>query len=232
MAEPTPGTVEDVVAQTARRHGGRPAIIRTDGEVVCTHGQLLERTADVSRGLRRLGVSAGDVVLVTVPAAAEMLIATLGSMGAGVCAPMNPAYTATELNELVEVLQPAAVIVLDGSGGPTEQVAVRHGIPLLKIGKGGILGDRLNSHAGQLGQGMHEPSQPSDVALVLHTAGTTAKPKQVPLTHANLVTAAGNVVKSLQLVPDDRCLNVMPLFHSHGLLGAALSTVLAGASIV
>jgi acyl-CoA synthetase (AMP-forming)/AMP-acid ligase II len=69
------------------------------------------------------------------------------------------------------------------------------------------------------------------VALLLHTAGTTARPKQVPLTHANLTAAAGNVVDSLELTVADRCLNVMPLFHSHGLIGAALSTLRAGGSI-
>ena len=68
--------------------------------------------------------------------------------------------------------------------------------------------------------------------VLLHTSGTAARPKQVPLTHGNLVGAATRVVDSVRLGAKDRCLNVMPLFHIHGLIGALLSTIFAGASIV
>ncbi len=230
MADGVPGTVGELLAESTRRHAARPAIVLTNGDVLCSYEQLLERTTVLSRSLRRLGMSAGDVVLVTVPAAPEMLIATLGAMGAGVCAPMNPAYTAAELDELAEVLEPAAAIVLAGHGGPTEQVAERRGIALLRLGPGGFIEGTVAAGGDETVDESGAP-RPDDIALILHTAGTTARPKQVPLTHANLVAAAGNVVESLQLVPDDRCLNVMPLFHSHGLLGAAISTVAAGASI-
>ena len=232
MTDGVPGTIEELLAASARRHAERPALVLTNGDVLCSYERLLNRTTDVSRSLRRLGVSAGDVVLVTVPTAAEMLIATLGAMGAGVCAPMNPAYTAAELDALADVLQPSAAIVSDRHGGPTEQIAARRGIPLLRINSTGTT-DRGGTGADADGAaGGRAIPNAADVALILHTAGTTARPKQVPLTHSNLVAAASSVVESLHLVPDDRCLNVMPLFHSHGLLGAAISTVAAGASIV
>ena len=70
------------------------------------------------------------------------------------------------------------------------------------------------------------------MSLVLHTSGTTARPKQVPLTHANLCTSAANVAVTLQLQPDDRCLNVMPLFHIHGIVAALLASLRAGGSVV
>ena len=71
-----------------------------------------------------------------------------------------------------------------------------------------------------------------DVALVLHTSGTTARPKIVPLTHANLAVSAANIARSLALDPGDRCLNVMPLFHIHGLVAAVLASLSAGGSVV
>jgi acyl-CoA synthetase (AMP-forming)/AMP-acid ligase II len=76
------------------------------------------------------------------------------------------------------------------------------------------------------------PAEPGDIALVLHTSGTTARPKIVPLTQTNLATSAANIVHSLSLTPDDRCLNVMPLFHIHGLMAGLLAPLAAGGSVV
>ena len=78
-----------------------------------------------------------------------------------------------------------------------------------------------------------EPSyaSPDDVALVLHTSGTTARPKIVPLLQRNLAASAGNIATSLALGPTDRCLNVMPLFHIHGLIAAVLATLGSGGSV-
>ena len=75
-------------------------------------------------------------------------------------------------------------------------------------------------------------AEPGDEALVLHTSGTTARPKMVPLTHANLAAAVDNIVATLALTPRDRCLNVMPLFHVNGMIGVVLASVAGGASVV
>ncbi|PVU93475.1 hypothetical protein BB559_003251 [Furculomyces boomerangus] len=74
--------------------------------------------------------------------------------------------------------------------------------------------------------------QPSDIALVLHTSGTTGRPKAVPLTHANIAKSMRNIAKSYELTPSDRTFVVMPLFHVHGLIGSVMSSLYAGASIV
>ena len=72
---------------------------------------------------------------------------------------------------------------------------------------------------------------PDDMALVLHTSGTTARPKIVPLTNRNLAASAEHIADSLALGPADICLNVMPLFHIHGLIAAVLSSLRAGAGV-
>lgn len=74
-------------------------------------------------------------------------------------------------------------------------------------------------------------AHPEDVAMVLHTSGTTARPKLVPLTHENVCASAQNIATTLALVPDDVCLNVMPLFHIHGLIGALLSSMAGGGAV-
>src|SRR4029453_16661801 len=74
--------------------------------------------------------------------------------------------------------------------------------------------------------------QDDDAALVLHTSGTTSRPKQVPLSHRNLCSSARHIIAVLGLSPADRCLNVMPLFHIHGLVGVLHSTIVSGGSVV
>ncbi|MCP5117294.1 MAG: AMP-binding protein, partial [bacterium] len=82
-----------------------------------------------------------------------------------------------------------------------------------------------------------EPRNPGlagaeDTALLLHTSGTTSRPKLVPLLHRNLCSSASNICHTLRLTAQDRCLNVMPLFHIHGLVAAILASLRAGACIV
>jgi acyl-CoA synthetase (AMP-forming)/AMP-acid ligase II len=72
---------------------------------------------------------------------------------------------------------------------------------------------------------------PDDIALVLHTSGTTSRPKIVPLTQRNLCASARNIGTTLALTAEDRCMNVMPLFHIHGLMAAMLASLRVGASI-
>jgi len=74
-------------------------------------------------------------------------------------------------------------------------------------------------------------AEPDDVALLLHTSGTTSRPKLVPLSQRNIMASARHIGATLALTAADRCLNIMPLFHIHGLIGAVLSSLAAGGSV-
>lgn len=75
--------------------------------------------------------------------------------------------------------------------------------------------------------------QPDDVALLLHTSGTTSKPKAVPLNHGNLAASLQTICGTYELTSKDRSLLVMPLFHVHGLMaGAALTYLTASEAAV
>jgi len=75
------------------------------------------------------------------------------------------------------------------------------------------------------------PPDPDDIALVLHTSGTTSRPKRVPLRHRNLTASVANIVESYRLGPEDVSLCAMPLFHVHGLVASALATLAAGGTV-
>ena len=179
--------------------------------------------------LGSLGVSRRDTVAVVLPNGPESASAFLGISAAAACAPLNPAYTSAELDFYLGDLD-AKLLVTVPACKAAQEVATRRGITILELQPDPAARAGVTLPLERLQSG-GTPS-PEDVALLLHTSGTTSRPKLVPLTHANLVTSAANVASSLRLGASDRCLNVMPLFHIHGLVAAVLASLSAGASIV
>ena len=78
---------------------------------------------------------------------------------------------------------------------------------------------------------LSESSQ-EDIAMVLHTSGTTSRPKMVPLSQKNLLASARNISKTLNLNENDKCLNIMPMFHIHGLIAAILAPIYKSGTII
>jgi len=162
-----------------------------------------------------------------------MAAAALAVAASATCAPLDPAYRAVEYGRHLARLHPAAVIVPAGADTPVattaRQLRIRlielHARPEAPAGTFTLSGEKRAPPSA-------DPGRPDDLALVLPTSGTTASPKLVPLTHAGLCASAAAIARALALEPGDRCLNVMPLFHIHGLVGALLASLAAGASVV
>ena len=180
------------------------------------------------------GIHRSDRIAIVLPNGPEMAVAFLGVAASAVCAPLNPAYSRSEFEFYLSDLNPKALIVQSGMNSAAIAVAEKHGIPIIELlpkpeAAAGIFALRGNGQPLTADLGFPHAN---DIALILHTSGTTSRPKMVPLTHANLLASAGNIAATLRLTEADRCLNVMPLFHIHGLVGALLSSVLAGASVI
>src|SRR5262249_49859076 len=147
---------------------------------------------------------------------------------------LNPSYRPDEFEFYLSDLGARAIIVPVDADLPVRDVARRLGLTVLDIelSKAPSAGAfTLRAVPADVGS-PPDWGRDEDIALVLHTSGTTSRPKQVPLTHRNLCSSARNIARVLGLSPRDRCLNVMPLFHIHGLVGVVLSSLLAGGSIV
>jgi acyl-CoA synthetase (AMP-forming)/AMP-acid ligase II len=108
---------------------------------------------------------------------------------------------------------------------------MRLGIPVFTLIPGQEAGSFIITGEVFASSSLKGLAEPDDVALVLHTSGTTSRPKIVPLTHANLLASAANIRNTLHLGEKDRCLNIMPLFHIHGLVAAILASLAAGGSV-
>jgi len=199
-----------------------------------TYGGLREQVGAVIRRLNELGVGRNDRVAIVLPNGPEMAVAFLAIASTATSAPLNPAYRASEFDFYLADLDARALVVLAGDQSPAKSVAGARRIPVIELvpsleGPAGLFA--LEGHA-RAGAALSGPAQPDDLALVLHTSGTTSRPKMVPLTHRNLCASAESIRQSLDLTPSDRCLNVMPLFHIHGLAAALLASMAAGASVV
>jgi acyl-CoA synthetase (AMP-forming)/AMP-acid ligase II/thioesterase domain-containing protein len=183
--------------------------------------------------LNKMGVGRNDRVILVLPNGPDMAVAFLAVASAATCAPLNPYYRREEFDFFIRDLKPEALIVQSGMDSPAISIAKERGISLIRLspvptesaGVFTLSGEEKND---SFASGF---AQPADVALVLHTSGTTSRPKMVPLSHTNICNSANNIVETLGLNPSDRCLNIMPLFHIHGLIGALLATITAGASI-
>ncbi|MEQ8248810.1 MAG: acyl--CoA ligase [Alphaproteobacteria bacterium] len=198
-----------------------------------TYGQLRALVATTGATLNALGIGRNDRVAIVLPNGPEMAAAFVAIAGAATTAPLNPAYRADEFRFYLEDLNAKALIVQAGEDSPAIEVAQTLGIAVVTLtpniaAPAGTftLDGPVAGAAASVGT-----AQADDVALVLHTSGTTSRPKIVPLTHTNIAASARNIAATLRLGTEDRCLNIMPLFHIHGLIAAVSASLVAGASV-
>ena len=192
-------------------------------------------TEEVVASLNGNGVGRGDRVAIVLPNGPEMAAAFVTVATGAVTAPLNPAYREDEFDFYLDDLNAKALIVQEGVETPAPAGAARRGIDILELvpaGDGPAGAFKLNAPAEAAAPAASGGfADGSDPALILHTSGTTSRPKMVPLSQGNVCASARHIGASLALSADDRCLNIMPLFHIHGLIAAVLSSLAAGAGV-
>ncbi|MEM7443023.1 MAG: AMP-binding protein, partial [Pseudomonadota bacterium] len=183
--------------------------------------------------LNGVGIGRNDRVAIVLPNGPAMAAAFISIAAGATTAPLNPAYRESEFSFYLTDLKAKALVVQKGDDTPARGAAEQAGIAIIELEAGDNGQFTLTSSASL--QGTPEKTGyavPDDIALILHTSGTTSRPKIVPLSQANIAASAHHIGQTLRLTPDDACLNIMPLFHIHGLIAAVLSSLTAGASVV
>jgi acyl-CoA synthetase (AMP-forming)/AMP-acid ligase II len=184
--------------------------------------------------LNSLGVGRSDRVAIVLANGPEMATCFVSAACGVATAPLNPAYRADEFEFYLADLQAKALIVEHDSTSPAIEVAQRLGVRILDLTAGTAAGDftlRARDGASGMPAAHGGPAAPDDTSMVLHTSGTTSRPKIVPLTQRNLCASAGHIARTLQFTPADRGLNIMPLFHIHGLIAGVLAPLAAGSQV-
>jgi len=198
-----------------------------------TYVALRELTRRTVTDLNAMGIGRNDRVAIVMPNGPEMAASFIAIAAGATTAPLNPAYRAEEFDFYLADLHAKALVILDGMDSPALAVAKARDIPVLRLVPEGAAGDfRLKGEAARGAAPRTGFAEEGDIALVLHTSGTTSRPKIVPLSQINVTASAYHIGQTLALTPDDVCLNIMPLFHIHGLIAATLSSIAAGASVV
>jgi acyl-CoA synthetase (AMP-forming)/AMP-acid ligase II len=154
-----------------------------------------------------------------------------------IAAPLNPAYKQSEFEFYIDDLSSAIALVPKGAfaeDAAAVRAARKYNAAIAECYYNGSEVVLDVKETGKLAgkSAPLESAQPDDVALVLHTSGTTGRPKAVPLTHRNLLRTMKNIQGTYQLTPKDRTMLVMPLFHVHGLLAGFLAPLASGGSVV
>ncbi|MFQ3661443.1 MAG: acyl--CoA ligase [Chloroflexaceae bacterium] len=225
--EPVTRALLDLLGSGA---AGQPAILAPDRPPV-SYAALRANVTALAAQLQALGLTRGDRVAMALPNGPEMAIAFLAAATAATAAPLNPKYRQEEFAFYYEDTRATALIVAPGAL-PEARAAMRPGMLLIEVET--LADGTVAFYAGPSptpGVTL-DVARPDDVAMILHTSGTTSRPKRVPIRHRNLATSTANIAATYQLGPADRALCVMPLFHIHGIVASLLSTLASGGTVI
>ncbi len=226
-------TIEKSLRDHALRAPERPAILAT-GRPDLSWRLLLQQIEYVANSLNAMGIGRNERVAIVLPSGPEMAVAFVAVASCATAAPLNPACRQSEFEFCLLDLKAKAVIVSADGDTAARTAAQTLGIPVVELS--------FDSHAEAgtftlAGEARPAPARQGfadehDIALVLHTSGTTSRPKIVPLTQGNLAASTRNHELALSLTGDDLCLVMMPLFHVHGLVSAVLASLTTGGRVL
>ncbi|KEY72128.1 hypothetical protein S7711_00140 [Stachybotrys chartarum IBT 7711] len=209
--------------------------------VSVSYASLIAQTDEFRKTIAGLGIQRSSIVSITLPNSLEFIVSFLAASWQGaVAAPLNPAYKQDEFEFYIDDVKSDLVLVPKGAweaNAASVRAAKKYDAAVMECYCDPNNKDKVVLDLKTRGKlaGKTSPvleASPDDIALILHTSGTTSRPKAVPLTHRNLVQTMRNIERTYQLTSKDRTMLVMPLFHVHGLLCALLTPLLTGGSMI
>jgi acyl-CoA synthetase (AMP-forming)/AMP-acid ligase II len=205
------------------------------GQPGLTYAQLRQNLEHLIAQLHDFGLGQGDRIAIAMPNGAPMVITFLAAALTGTAAPLNPKYKQEEFSFYYDDTQAKALITLAegidnaiAAASPDMLLITAHVQPDSSLDFQLVRG---TAPANPTPQSIPWPDEDA-IAMILHTSGTTSRPKRVPLRHRNLIASARNVIGAYGLSEQDTTLCLMPLFHIHGLVGGLLSTLSSGGTLV
>lgn len=231
-----PSTILDVLTTITTVQSEAPAMGSLEFlDRKMTYGKLLELLYKTNSKLRNLGIGRGDCLALVAPSN-DLTTATvsLAIAGSATCAVLNPDYTEFEFTHYFSRLAPKALVVFPEIGTAAMTAAEKLGIPIIrvKLEEDSVSGWFTLQGCTQLPAQALDFAGVDDNAFIFLTSGSTAQPKLVPITHRGLWFSCINTARALALSPQDSCLNVLPLFHVHGLITNVLLPLMTGSQVI
>ena len=223
---------------------------RPDGIESHSYAELRRMAEAIAAWLLGRGIEAGERVAILADNHPRWVAAYLGIIAAGgTTVPLDTAYHADQVSKLLRDSGTSLLIcdqkhleVARGAVAGTDIVIVQTDSGMSKNGRAGtpvaprseIDFDSVFAHLDAQGGTNFRPipREPDDIASLLYTSGTTADPKGVMLTHANLLAEADAVFAWAHIGPDDAILGVLPLFHVLSQMANLLLPLVAGTRVV
>ena len=222
----------DTLLELLTRADPAAPALSAPGRPPLTHAALRRLIDATIAALNARGIGRNDRVAIVLPNGPEMASCFIACAAGVTSAPLNPAYRADEFQFYLSDLDAKALIVETGSASPAVEVARGLGVQVIELRPGEAAGDfTLAPGADAQPSADGGAARPEDVSMLLHTSGTTSRPKIVPLTQRNLAASASHIRDTLQFTGADCGLNIMPLFHIHGLIAGVLAPLAAGSQV-
>jgi malonyl-CoA/methylmalonyl-CoA synthetase len=225
----------NLFARLCRRFPADPArvfIERPDGSQL-SYGDAVAASGRMAAALAGLGVRPGDRVAAQVAKSPEALLLYLGALRAGaVYLPLNPGYTAAEIEYLLGDAEPRLVVCAPEHRSAIEASAAASGVARIETLAAGGGGSLLAAGAEGAPGFADAVRAAGDLAAIVYTSGTTGRAKGAMLTHGNLYANAETLAAAWRFTGDDVLLHALPIFHVHGLFVATHVVLLAGASML
>lgn len=211
------------------------SVIEAAGTEALRNRDLLKLSNHVGNTLKCAGFGASARIALTAEDGPEFAAAAVSIAAQATCVPLNPGMAPAVWKEMLVHLRIDAIVV------PKDFVVARSAAKALELpvftlspapdnGAGAFV--LVGTDRKRQDQSTTQLPELDDVAFVLPTSGTTARPKAVPLTHRNIAHSGCNTGAALALTNEDRLIGVLPIHHAHGLISGLMATLYAGASVI
>jgi acyl-CoA synthetase (AMP-forming)/AMP-acid ligase II len=198
-----------------------------------TFAGLLDLLVKSRGAFNRRGLGRGDRIAIVLPNGPALATTFLSVASVASAAPINPALPEDEIKSCLSSMG-AKALVTDSFNNSAAEIARGLGLTVLlsRNSSSGVTGDFSIEGDGSPRTSIESGfASGTDVALLLQTSGTTSYPKTVALDHIQLVHSAHNIVSAMGLQVSDCGLNIMPLFHIHGIMAGLVAPLSCGSSV-
>jgi oxalate---CoA ligase len=225
-----PSTIGAVIRAGAALRPKQAAIVGSQFAPL-SYQDLQDQIDGVCTSLRQAGLGRDARIAVAIANSAEAALAIVAIACSAAAVPIDPKLTVAEVERCLLILRPNAVLVLRGVDSAARSAAEQRGFPIIEanVSQGGKLSLQLAAPKIGAAAPLDSPD-PEAPAFILHTSGTTADPNLVPFSHRNVLAVTERLRTWFALTPQDRCLNVSPVYYSHALTTTVLPPLLTGGS--
>ncbi len=224
-------TSHKTILDLLRAADARQPALLAPGRPALGYRQLVDNLDMLVTSLQRAGLGRGDRIALVMGNGPEMVISFCAAAMCGTAAPLNPKYKQEEFAFYFADTHAQALITLPGTMTEARAAATPDMLLIEAIIQtdGTLTFDVVRNARSPRPA---ELAAPDDIAMILHTSGTTSRPKRVPIRQRHMAASAANIARTYNLTAADTALCVMPLFHIHGLIGSMLSTLASGGTLV